>query len=66
MKAYFLNITEEERQQITERHVSLYDGYKTLQPKGNMTPLTVEDLAEDKAGITVNNRNEALRYRYSY
>ena len=63
MKAYFLNITEEERQHITERHISLYDGYKTLQPKGNMTPLQVEDLAEDKAGITVNNKNEVTEYK---
>ena len=46
MKAYFLNISEEEKKQITERHVSLYDGYKTLQPKGNMTPLTVSNEGE--------------------
>ena len=63
MKAYFLNISEEEKKQITERHVSLYDGYKTLQPKGNMTPLTVEDLAGDKSGVTVSNEGEVMEYK---
>lgn len=64
MKAYFLNITEEEKKHITERHISLYDGYKTLQPKGNnMTPLQVEDLAEDKNGITVSNEGEVMEYK---
>jgi len=63
MKAYFLNISEEERKQITERHIGLYDGYRTLQPQGNMTPLTVEDLAGDKDGVTVSNEGEVMEYR---
>ena len=37
MKAYFLNISEEEKKSITERHRELYNGYQTMQPKGNIT-----------------------------
>lgn len=62
MKPYFLNISEEEKNSITEKHRSLYDGYQTLQNKGNMTPLQVEDLALDKAGITVSNLGEVKEY----
>jgi len=62
MRAYFLNISEEERKSIQEKQRSLYDGYKTLQPEGNMTPLNVENLALDEAGITVNNKGEVKNY----
>ena len=57
MKAYFLNISEEEKKSITEKHREIYDGYQTVQPKGNnMTPLKVENLAQDDKGITLNNK----------
>ena len=61
MRAYFLNISEEERKSIQEKQRSLYDGYKTMAPKvASETPLTVEDLALDKEGITVNNKGEII------
>jgi len=63
MRAYFLNISEEERKSIQEKQRSLYDGYKTLQPEGNMTPLNVENLALDEKGITVNNEGEVSEYK---
>ena len=63
MRTYFLNISEEERASIQEKQRSLYDGYQTMQPKGNMTPLNVEDLAGDKKGITVNNEGEVTEYK---
>lgn len=63
MRAYFLNISEEEKKSIQEKQRSLYDGYQTMQPKGNMTPLTVEDLAGDKNGVTVNNEGEVTEYK---
>lgn len=61
--AFFLNITEEEKQSIQDRHRSLYDGYVT---KGDTVPkmeqLKVEDLAQDKKGITVSNMGEVKEY----
>jgi hypothetical protein len=65
MRAYFLNISEEERKSIQEKQRSLYDGYKTMAPKiASETPLTVEDLALDKEGITVNNKGEVTGYKH--
>lgn len=63
MNSYFLNISEEEKKSIRDKQRSIYDGYQTMQPKGNMTPLTVEDLAGDKMGITLNNKNEVTKYK---
>lgn len=64
MRAYFLNISEEERKSIQEKQRSIYDGYKTMEAKmAKETPLTVEDLAQDKDGITVNNKNEVTEYK---
>lgn len=61
--AFFLNITEEEKQSIQDRHRSQYDGYVT---KGDTAPkmeqLKVEDLAQDKKGITVSNMGEVKEY----
>lgn len=64
MRAYFLNISEEERKSIQEKQRSIYDGYQTMEAKMNKeNPLTVEDLAQDKGGITVNNKNEVTEYK---
>ena len=63
MKAYFLNISEEEKKSITEKHREQYDGYQVMQPKGNMTPLQVENLAQDSEGITVNSRGDVTGYK---
>lgn len=64
MKAYFLNISEEEKKSITEKHRELYNGYQTLQKNGsNMSPLNIEDLALDKKGITLSNENEVMEYK---
>jgi hypothetical protein len=64
MRTYFLNISEEEKKSITEKHRELYNGFQTLQNNGsNTTPLQVEDLALDKSGVTLNNENEVMEYR---
>lgn len=63
MKAYFLNISEEEKKSITDKHRELYNGYQSVQPKGNMTPLNVENLAQDDKGITLSNKNEVTEYK---
>ena len=63
MKAYFLNISEDEKKSITDRHRELYNGYQAMQPKGNMTPLTVENLAQDSNGVTVNTEGTVTEYK---
>ena len=64
MRAYFLNISEEERKSIQEKQRSIYDGYQTMEAKmSKENPLTVEDLAQDKDGITVNNKNKVTEYK---
>jgi hypothetical protein len=61
--AFFLNITEEEKQSIQDRHRSQYDGYVTRGNNvPNETPLNVEDLNRDKKGITVSNMGEVKEY----
>lgn len=63
MRAYFLNISEEEKKSITEKHKEQYNGYQVMQPKGNMTPLNIEDLAGDKGGVTLNNKGNVTEYK---
>ena len=63
MNAYFFNTTKEERDNILDQHKKLYDGYVTRHnQESNMTPLYVQDLANDKGGITVNNKGEVKSY----
>lgn len=62
MKSYFLNIPNEERQNILDQHKHVYDGYVTNYAKPSEQPLYVQDLANDKDGITVNNKGEVKKY----
>jgi hypothetical protein len=62
MAAYFFNITEEERNNILDKHKHLYDGYVTNYGTNKEQPLYVQDLANDKNGITVNNKGEVKKY----
>ena len=56
MKAYFLNISEEEKQDIKDKHVKLYDGYVTREQKQPVEiTLSVGNYALDEEGVTVNN-----------
>jgi hypothetical protein len=63
MNAYFFKMTNEERTNILDQHKEIYDGYVTQYAKTNEQPLYVQDLANDKNGITVNNRGEVGTYR---
>lgn len=64
MNAYFFNTTPEERENILDQHKKLYDGYVTKYNKeSNMTPLYVQDLANDKGGITVSNKGNVTQYK---
>lgn len=63
MTAYFFNITEEERNNILDKHKHLYDGYVTNYGTNKEQPLYIQDLANDKNGVTVNNRGEVSIYK---
>jgi hypothetical protein len=62
MRGYSI-MSDAERQSILQQHNSIYNGYAALQPKGNMTPLTVGNYAQDTGGITVNNKGEISTYK---
>jgi hypothetical protein len=62
MKAYFLNIPNEERENILNQHKNVYDGYVTNYAKPSEQPLYVQDFANDKDGITVSNKGVVKRY----
>lgn len=62
MKAYFVNITNEERSNILDKHKTLYDGYSVRNETPNEQPLYVQDLANDKEGITVKSNGEVSKY----
>ena len=54
--------SENERENILTQHKELYNGYATNNVTSNMTPLYTQDFANDKGGITVNNRGEVKPY----
>jgi hypothetical protein len=63
MNAYFFNVTQEERENILDKHKTVYDGYVTQYGQGsNQQPLYVQDLANDKEGITVSNKGVVKTY----
>jgi hypothetical protein len=62
MKAYFLNVPNEEKENILNQHKNVYDGYVTNYAKPNEQPLYVQDFANDKNGITVSNKGVVKRY----
>jgi len=63
MNAYFFKMNREEKENILDQHKKLYDGYVTkYNQESNMTPLYVQDLANDKNGVTVNGRGDVKNY----
>lgn len=63
MKSYFTNqITKEERENILDKHKSLYDGYAVRQNTSNIQPLYTQDFANDKGGITINSNGDVSTY----
>ena len=63
MNAYFFKMTNEERNNILDQHKELYNGYATNNVTSNMTPLYTQDFANDKGGITVNNKGVVTQYK---
>lgn len=63
MNSHFLNVTKEERENILDKHKTLYDGYAVRygQPS-NEQPLYIQDFANDKEGVTINSKGEVSNY----
>ena len=64
MSAYFIGLTQEEKNTIKDKHRKPYDGYVTRgfnEPKEQI--LNVENLALDEKGITVNNQGDVTQYK---
>jgi len=57
-----MNLTREEKENILDKHKTLYDGYAVRQNQSNMTPLYTQDYANDKGGITINSKGEISSY----
>jgi hypothetical protein len=57
-------MTNEERNNILDQHKTVYDGYLTsyVQPEKNQ-PLYVQDMANDKQGLTVSNKGVVTAYK---
>ena len=51
--------SDAEKQNILSQHNTPYDGYATIAGNpSNITPLTVQDFAKDKQGMTVGNNGK--------
>lgn len=63
MNAYFFKMSKDERNNILDQHKHVYDGYVTkYNQESNQYPLYVQDLANDKNGITLTNKGEVKNY----
>lgn len=62
MNNYFMNLTRDEKQNILDKHKSLYDGYAVRQNQSNMQPLYTQDFANDKQGVTIKSNGEISSY----
>lgn len=64
MNQYFFAVSKADKQNILDQHKKLYDGYTTLYgQQENTQPLYVQDLANDKGGITVSNKGNVTTYK---
>jgi hypothetical protein len=55
---------KEEKENILDQHKSIYDGYVTKYGQQiNNQPLYIQDLANDKNGITVSNKGNVSTYK---
>ena len=63
MNAYFFKMSQAERNNILDQHKQVYDGFVTTYGQQiNQQPLYIQDFANDKGGITVNNKGEVKTY----
>lgn len=63
MSAYFFKVTPEDRTNILDQHKQVYDGFVTSYGQQiNQQPLYVQDYANDKGGLVLNNKGEVKLY----
>ena len=63
MNAYFFKMNQAEKNDILNQHRYVYDGFVTTYGQQiNQQPLYVQDYANDKGGITVNNKGVVKTY----
>ena len=63
MNAYFVGITQQEKNNILDQHKKIYDGYRIVQQTNTQPqPLYVQDFANDKEGFVVNNKGDVKKY----
>lgn len=56
-------ISPAEKQDILNKHKTLYNGFRTMEPKiSNEQPLYIQDFAGDKLGMTINNKGTVKPY----
>jgi hypothetical protein len=56
-------MSKNEKDNILDQHKHLYDGYVTkYNQESNQTPLYVQDLANDKMGVTLDNKGNVKNY----
>ena len=63
MNSYFFKMTNEEKNNILDQHKEVYDGYVTQYAQSNEQPLYTQDFANDKEGLTVNNKGVVTAYK---
>lgn len=62
MNAYFFKMNQAERNNILDQHKKVYDGFVTTYGQQINQPLYVQDYANDKEGLVVNNRGDVMTY----
>ena len=63
MGQYFFKMNQAEKNDILDQHKKIYDGYVTEYGKtSNQQPLYVQDFANDKNGLVVNNKGDVKHY----
>lgn len=63
MNAYFFKMNKAERNDILDQHRKVYDGFVTdYGQQINQQPLYVQDYANDKGGLVVNNKGNVKTY----
>jgi hypothetical protein len=55
-------MTQAEKNNILDQHKTIYDGFATQYGQPKEQPLYVQDFANDKGGITLNNKGEVKSY----
>jgi len=55
-------MTQAEKNNILDQHKTIYDGFATQYGQPKEQPLYIQDFANDKNGITVNNRGDVKSY----